>query len=50
MEEYLKKLGLISSKPEKDDENRTWKDGQEFPTPNLQNLRKLKKKANGKKE
>jgi hypothetical protein len=39
MHEYLEKLGLMNSR---DDQNRTWKDGIEFPAPDLNSLKNKK--------
>lgn len=44
MEDYFKNLGLISSQS---GQNGSWKDGIEFPAPNIQGLRKKKKAMMG---
>ena len=40
MREYFEKLGLMNNK---NDQNRTWKDGIEFPAPDLHSLKNKKK-------
>ncbi len=40
MEEYFQDIGLISSQK---DQNGSWKDGIEFPAPNIHGLRNKKR-------